>query len=93
MEKNLPQEIQSDCIVESECGSEGENCFFDLNTPNRKSLAAPIVEISEARGADPPDLAWATRTPFCLSALVLTGSSFFWVISPGLLTQTSIVGK
>ena len=45
-------------------------CFSNLNAPNRVPLAAPVAEILEARDAGPPDLAWTTRTPFCLSALL-----------------------
>ena len=38
-------------------------CFSNLNAPNRMSLAAPVAEISEARDANPPYLAWIRGCP------------------------------
>ena len=51
-------------------------CCSNLNAPNQMSLAAPVVEISEARGADPLDLAWMRGCPKVISQLldVLEGS-------------------
>ena len=45
-------------------------CFPNLNAPNRKSLAAPVAEISEARDADPLDLAWMRGCPKVISQLL-----------------------
>ena len=45
-------------------------CFSILNAPNRMSLASPVAEISEARDADPPVLAWTRGCPRILYQLL-----------------------